>query len=249
MLAWLAPLFGITAVIYASVGFAGGSTYTALLVLAGIGLPMLPIISLACNIVVSAGGLAHYGRAGAVPWRRCLPLLVASVPLAWLGGRLPIDREVFVLLLAAALALAGLLLLFSPDVRGVRPGWLRHNAGWIAIAVAGPVGLLSGVVGIGGGIFLAPLLHLMRWDGERRIAGAATLFILVNSLAGVAGQLSKLDHASLESLALTWWPLLLAVAMGGQLGSYVGSRLLPAPLIRRVTGVVVLAAAIRLLTA
>jgi uncharacterized membrane protein YfcA len=119
----------------------------------------------------------------------------------------------------------------------------------LAIAIAAPLGLLSGVVGIGGGIFLAPILHLMGWDSARRIAGTAALFILANSLSGIAGQLTKLDDSALMAQALGWWPLVLAVFIGGQLGSIIGTRHLPPAIIRRVTGLVVLVAAVRLLTA
>jgi uncharacterized protein len=247
VLTWLTPLFALTALIYASVGFAGGSTYTALLVLAGVGLPLLPIISLACNIIVSTGGTIHFARARAIPWLRCLPIIALSVPLAWYGGSLDIDKALFVPLLAASLGVAGLLLLI-----GSRPVTERASLRYshaIAIAIAAPLGFLSGVVGIGGGIFLAPILHLIGWDSERRVAGAAALFILVNSIAGIVGQAGKLTAPVLGQLVSDWWPLLVAVFVGGQIGSLFGSRHLPLPLIRRVTGAVVLVAAARLVFA
>lgn len=249
MLIWLAPAFALVAALYASVGFAGGSSYTALLVLAGVSLILVPIISLACNIVVSAGGVVRFARAGHIAWRRNGPLLALSVPLAWIGGRMPISGPMLVMLLGASLSVAGLLLLFGPDHSATRaPADPRAGPGLLAIAIAAPLGLLSGVVGIGGGIFLAPILHLMGWDSARRIAGTAALFILANSLAGIAGQLTKLNDSALMSGALDWWPLVLAVFIGGQLGSIIGTRHLPPAIIRRVTGLVVLIAAARLLT-
>ncbi len=248
MLTWLAPLFALTALVYASVGFAGGSTYTALLVLAGVSLALVPVISLACNIVVATGGVIRFARAGHIAWQRCWPLLALSVPLAWVGGRLPVDAEIFVLLLGGSLAVAALLLVLGPDRSATRaPVDPRRGAGLLAIAIAAPLGLLSGLVGIGGGIFLAPVLHLMAWDSARRIAGTAALFILVNSLAGIAGQFAKLNDAALVSQALDWWPLVGAVLVGGSLGSLLGVKYLPQPLIRRVTGGVVLFAAARLI--
>ncbi len=250
MLAWLAPTFALTALIYASVGFAGGSTYTALLVLAGVSLPLVPLVSLACNIVVASGGVLRFAGAGHVPWRRAVPLLLVSVPLAWIGGRLPIDPALFVLLLGASLAVAGLLLLAGPDRSATRaPVEPHRRTGWLAIAIAAPLGLLSGLVGIGGGIFLAPVLHLMAWDSARRIAGTAALFILVNSIAGIAGQATKLGDGALLSEAVGWWPLVVAVLVGGQLGSALGVRYFPQGIIRRVTGLVILVAAGRLLLA
>lgn len=248
VLIWLAPAFALVAGLYASVGFAGGSSYTALLVLAGISLPLVPVISLACNIVVSAGGVLHFARAGHLPCWRALPLLVLSVPMAWIGGWLPISGPMLATLLGASLLVAGLLLLFGPDHSATRAPVNPHSRpGLLAMAIAAPLGLLSGVVGIGGGIFLAPFLHLIGWDSARRIAGTAALFILANSLAGIAGQLAKLDDGALMAQALDWWPLALAVLIGGQLGSIIGSAHLPPAIIRRVTGLVVLIAAARLL--
>ncbi len=248
MLTWLAPLFAATALIYASVGFAGGSTYTALLVLAGVSLALVPVISLACNIVVATGGVIRFARAGHIAWQRIWPMLLVSVPLAWFGGRLRIDPELFVLLLGGSLAVAGLLLVLGPDHSATRtPVDPRRGAGLLAIAIAAPLGLLSGLVGIGGGIFLAPVLHLMAWDSARRIAGTAALFILVNSLAGIAGQFAKLNDGALVGQALDWWPLVIAVLIGGQFGSLLGVRYFPQAIIRRVTGAVVLFAAGRLL--
>jgi uncharacterized protein len=248
MLTWLAPLFALTALVYASVGFAGGSTYTALLVLAGVSLALVPVISLACNIVVATGGVIRFARAGHIAWQRIWPMLLVSVPLAWIGGRLPVDQDLFVMLLGGSLAVAGLLLILGPDHSATRaPVDPRRGAGLLAIAVAAPLGLLSGLVGIGGGIFLAPVLHLMGWDSARRIAGTAALFILVNSIAGIAGQFAKLNDAELVSHALDWWPLVVAVLIGGQVGSVLGVKYFPQGMIRRVTGAVVLFAAGRLL--
>ena len=249
MIAWLAPLFAVTAGLYASVGFAGGSTYTALLIFAGVDFAVLPLISLACNIIVSAGGTLRFASVGAIAWRRVLPLLAVSVPLAWWGGSLPIEKALFVMLLGATLLVAGLLLLFGRTRGRVDADpVLARGPGWVALAVAAPVGFLSGVVGIGGGIFLAPILHLIRWDASRRIAGTAAIFIFVNSLAGLAGQLSKGNAIDVAALVAGWWPLFVAVLIGGSVGSLIGARMLPAGLIRRFTGVVVLLAAVRLLT-
>ena len=253
----LALLFAATALLYASVGFGGGSTYTALLALSGTDYRLLPIISLACNVAVVAGGVWRFGRAGAVPWARALPLCAASVPLAWLGGRLVVPEAVFTGLLGGSLLAAGALMLAPPArrpaplgaavaTRPARPLRLTEPA------LGGALGLLSGVVGIGGGIFLAPVLHLTGWAGARAVAGTASLFILVNSLAGLAGQLSKLAGPG-PGLApgtgelLGYWPLLLAVVLGGQLGARLGSQVLPPALLRRLTALLVLIVGVRLL--
>lgn len=256
---WLIPLFAVTALIYASVGFAGGSTYTALMVLAGVPMLVIPMISLICNLIVSSGGLARFTRAGHIPYRRVWPMLLLSMPAAWLGGWLAIDPELFVLLLGGSLAVAGLLLLAGPEQAASRgPASANAGPGLFALIIVAPLGLLSGLVGIGGGIFLAPMLHLAGWDSPRRIAGTATLFIFANSLSGLAGQGLKLasGHGADELIAmgealghqaLIWVLLIGAVLIGGQIGSMLGSAKLPQVLIRRLTGGVVLFAGVRLL--
>lgn len=237
--------FLFVALLYASVGFGGGSTYNALLVLAGVDYRILPTIALACNIVVVAGGVAHFGARALIPWRRIAPWIAASVPAAFVGGRLPLPEAAFVGLLGAALAVAGVQLLLHPAaVTGGPPRTVSRGA---ALACGAGLGLLAGVTGIGGGIYLAPLLHRWNWASPREIAGVASLFILVNSLAGLAGQASKLTQIAKTDIAMAYWPLLVAVLIGGQIGSRLGAVSLPEPWLRRVTGAVVLYAAARLM--
>ena len=243
-MAVLAILFFLTALVYASVGFGGGSTYNALLVLNDVDYRILPSISLSCNIIVVAGGVWRFGRAGEMPWRRLLPWIAGSAPAAFIGGRLPAPEPLFLGLLAFSLTVAGLqLLLPAPAPKN---GTARAIPTPLAVAGGGALGFLSGLTGIGGGIFLAPLLHALSWSSARRIAGAASLFILVNSLTGLAGQSVKLAQSDLARMAAGYWPLLVAVLIGGQLGSYAGSRHIPEVWLKRVTGVLVLYVALRL---
>jgi uncharacterized protein len=238
----LVVLFALTAALYASVGFAGGSTYNALLVLAGVDYRLFPIVALACNLIVAIGGTIRFAQAGLVPWRRLVPLLALSVPAAWIGGMLPISKQFFLLLLGGSLLIAAVLLIVQPE-REARPRWPL-----LGPALAAPIGLLSGIVGIGGGIFLAPVLHLIGWDQAKRVAAAASVFILANSVAGIGGQLTKIaDRPELLGSAVGYWPLCLAVLVGGQIGSRIGVRLLPALWLRRVTAILILYVAIRLL--
>lgn len=240
----LAIAFFITALFYASVGFGGGSTYTALLVFAGTDYRVLPVVALVCNIVVVTGGSIRFARAGLVPWRRVLPLVAASVPLAFLGGLTPIRETAFLTLLGGSLLVAGLLLAFQRPATGtIEP---RPARPLVDGALGGAVGFLSGLVGIGGGIFLSPIQHLMRWAGPRQIAATASLFILFNSIAGLAGQLTKLGTTGLVNLS-GWWPLFAAVLIGGQIGTHAGIRLFSEPLVRRATGLLIIAIAIQLL--
>ena len=228
---WLVPAFFGTALLYASVGFGGGSTYSALLALVGFDYRLLPILSLACNIVVVSGSTVRFARAGAVPWRGALTISLVAAPLALLGGLTPIGKGAFLTLLGASLVFAALALLL-PTARDreviPRPAWTMPLA-------AAPLGYLAGVVGIGGGIFLAPLLHLTRWDDARRIAATASLFILINSLSGLVGQLAKSGFSRFGEALAGGLPLLIAVAVGGQIGSYFALRFLPVQVIRWLT--------------
>lgn len=238
----LALFFFLTALLYAAVGFGGGSTYNALLVLAGTDYRAVPIIALACNIVVVSVGSWRFARSGNVDWRRTWPLFSLSIPLAWVGGRLVVPELVFVGLLALSLFAAALLMLWQPAWQ--REGPPLVTARWIEPVAGGALGLLAGVVGIGGGIFLAPLLYMLRWGTPRAIAGTSAVFILANSIAGLAGQLAK-GSATMAILA-DHWPLFPAVAVGGLIGSTLGSSRIDPRYVRILTAFLILYVAARL---
>jgi uncharacterized protein len=240
---WLAFGFALTAALYASVGFGGGSTYTALLTLAGTDFRILPAVSLACNIIVVTGGTIRYARAGEVPWARVLPIVAVSAPLATLGGLTPIKQPTFMIVLGISLLISGLLLLLQ---RAAPPKQQFAFRGFHLVA-GGALGYLAGLVGIGGGIFLAPLLHLTGWGKPRAIAATASVFILVNSLAGLAGQSGKLVASGEAPALLAYWPLALAVLIGGQIGSHMGLRIFSETTLRRTTGALILFVAGQLL--
>lgn len=240
---YLAAAFFATALLYASVGYGGGSTYNALLALSGVDYRLLPAIALACNIVVVTGGSIRFARAGITPWRGALVLTAIAAPAALLGGLTPIGKSAFLTLLGASLVLTALTLLLPLRERQGQPSrWARSMP-----LAAAPIGYLAGLVGIGGGIFLAPLLHLTRWNSARAIAATASLFILVNSLFGLAGQLLKGGPDRLASAVTLGLPLLIAVAIGGQIGSVLAARLLPMQWIRWLTAVLTLWVGARLL--
>ncbi len=240
----LALAFFVTALLYASVGFGGGSTYAALLALSGLDYRLLPLISLACNIVVVAGSSVRFARAGITPWRGALLLVALAAPASFVGGLIPIGREAFLTLLGVSLVLTSLTMLIP--VAEQRAGEPTRYARWIPVA-APLLGFLAGLVGIGGGIFLAPLLHLTRWQGARAIAATASLFILVNSMFGLAGQLLKNGPGLFGQALGTALPLLIAVVIGGQIGGLFAARLLPPKWIRWLTAVLVLVVGARLL--
>jgi len=239
----LAALFFVTALLYGAVGFGGGSTYNALLVLAGADYRAVPVVALACNILVVSVGSWQFARGGHVDWRRIWPLFALSIPLAWVGGRLVVAEPVFVGLLALSLFAAGLLMLWQP--RWQRDGPPRVAARWVEPVAGGVLGFLAGMVGIGGGIFLAPLLYLLRWGTPRAIAGTSAVFILANSIAGLAGQLAK-GSAAAGGILAAYWPLFPAVLIGGLIGSTLGSSRLDPQYIRILTALLILYVAVRL---
>lgn len=245
-MAFLALAFLLTAALYASVGFGGGSTYTALLTLWEVDYRILPAISLICNVIVVTGGTWRFIRAGQIDWPRVIPLVAISAPLAWLGGLTPIKQPTFMALLGLSLLAAALLLLFQRDSTGEGP--FRQKSSGLDIAAGAGSGYVAGLVGIGGGIFLAPILHLTRWGAAKEIAATSSFFILVNSIAGLIGQAMKLNANGQGLGAISpYWPLMLAVLIGGQIGSIAAIRLLSQTLVRRATAILILYVATQLL--
>ncbi|SIN99722.1 hypothetical protein SAMN02745824_2580 [Parasphingorhabdus marina DSM 22363] len=244
----LAFLFFAVAGLYAAVGFGGGSTYIALLALSGMDYRLIPLIALTCNIIVVSGGTLRFQLRKLIDWSRIWPLLLLSVPAAWLGGSLAIDRNLFLLLLGVSLAMASLLLFAESWLQNTRltsAGDLARKA-WFLPLTGAAIGLLSGMVGIGGGIFLAPILLLANWADSRRVAAIASVFILVNSVSGLTGQLSKSGWGQGGQDILSYWPLFVAVLLGGQIGSHLASKALPETWIKRMTAVLVLYVALRI---
>lgn len=238
----LTPLFFLAALVYAIAGFGGGSTYTALLALRNPDPAVVPAVSLACNILVVAIGSWRFARSGHVDFARIWPLFAASVPMAFVGGALKLPPALFVGLLALSLFVAGLLMLWRPRAAADAPP--RPYPRLMEPLVGGVLGLLAGIVGIGGGIFLAPVLHLVRWARPHAIAGASAVFILVNSVAGLAGQFTK--GSAVPSALEAHWPLFPAVIVGGLIGSALGARRFNPPGLRVVTALLILFVAAQL---
>ncbi|MEO1730024.1 MAG: sulfite exporter TauE/SafE family protein [Pseudomonadota bacterium] len=240
----LALAFAVTALLYASVGFGGGSTYAALLALSGLDYRLLPMVVLACNIVVVAGGTIRFARAGLTPWRASLLLTGLAAPAALLGGLTPIDQASFILLLGGSLILTGATMLLPvSEATEAQPTPAARYVPLVAV----PLGYLAGLVGIGGGIFLAPLLHLTRWRSAREIAATASLFILINSLFGLAGQVLKQGPSAFGGAIGAALPLMIAVVIGGQIGSLLAVRVLPVRWVRWLTALLVVVVGVRLL--
>lgn len=247
----LAALFFVTALCYACAGFGGGSTYNALLILSETDYRILPFVALTCNILVVSGGVWHFSRHKHIRIRQVLPWVVFSIPAAWIGGYVTISEVAFIGLLGGALLLSSIKM-FWPE-KEVSPTQMQNDYARVKLAIVPPaiggsLGFLAGVTGIGGGIFLAPVLHLLRWGDPKNIAGTCSLFILVNSLSGLIGQSMKLENTGLLAMAAgSYWYLFPAVLAGGQIGSWLGSSRINVGTVKTLTALLILYVALRLL--
>ncbi len=245
---WLAVTFLVTALLYSSVGFGGGSTYTALLVFSGLQISLVPIVSLVCNLTVTSTGTWKAQRAGLFTGAEVWPILALSVPAAFLGGLTPINDQNLILLLGFSLLFASLHLGWT-SLRGgdARNDPQASRPRWIAPLVGAGIGYLSGLVGIGGGIFLAPVLHLINWNSPRKIAALATAYIAANSVAGLAGKIIALSGSADFSEIVPFWPLVPCVLIGSWIGHKFMLGVFPERLIKGVTAGLILFVAVRLL--
>lgn len=213
--------FFIIAILYSSIGFGGGSSYLAILALYGFEYHLLRALALVCNITVVAFGSYIFFRNNHFKWRKMIPLVIISVPLAYLGGSIPITETTFFILLGIVLIVVAFLMLIQPaETTSSMPVLSGKTELAVNSSLGGAIGFLSGMVGIGGGIFLAPLLHLLRWDSAKTIAATASFFILVNSVSGLIGQMSNPNFSIDWHLAAF---LILSVFAGGQIGSRLGA--------------------------
>jgi len=227
-------------------GFGGGSTYIALLAVSGLPFSAVPILALTCNLVVTAQGSCILIRKGHADWKLLLPLLGASIPMAFLGGLWRLPEDWFLNLLAVALTAAGLVMLWQNRVSKIEEERVRQPNVFSIVAVGGALGLLAGITGIGGGIYLAPVMHLCRWSKAHTVAACTSIFIAWNSLSGLLGQLTKGAAALGE---VPYWLLIacpMMVLIGGRLGSSRLNERFSAKALRTVTALVILLVAIRL---
>ena len=218
----LSILFFITAILYSSVGFGGGSTYLALLLIWEIPYYIFPVIALFCNILVVSGNSINYVKAGNFSLKLLTPFLVGSIPFAFIGGSISVEKELFELILFFVLMIAGLLLLFQNILFNQKSDQYKKLPIYISFTIGSILGLISGIVGIGGGIFLSPILFLLRMADPKKITTTASLFILTNSLAGVIGQLTK---GNIIDKLIEYWPLFLIVLIGGQIGNFLNLKI------------------------
>ena len=239
----LSILFFVTAILYSSVGFGGGSTYLALLLLWGVPYFIFPVIALCCNIIVVSGNCFNYIRAGNLNLKLLIPYLIGSVPLAFIGGSIPLEKKFFEILLFSVLTIAGVLLLFKFKSYDEDQKNYKKIPTIISIIIGAILGFISGVVGIGGGIFLSPILFLIRAGKPKHIVTAASLFILINSLSGIVGQLTKNE---VLNQVVSYWFLFLIVLVGGQIGNFLNLKIFSSRILALITASLVLFVALRM---
>lgn len=234
----LIPLFFIIATVYSSAGFGGGSSYLAVLSLFSIEFTAIRIIALLCNITVVSSSVYLFYQHDLIPMKRIWPLVILSVPLAFLGGTIQLDQSVFFILLGITLICAALFMIIKRDKSQRRLPQYTNGV------IGGGIGFLSGLVGIGGGIFLSPVLYITRWHTAKAIAATTAFFILVNSIAGLIGQWVS------GSFEIDWKfiiGLLIAVFLGSQLGSRLTIFRLNPIWVKRITAVLILIVGVRIL--
>ncbi|MCF6350468.1 MAG: sulfite exporter TauE/SafE family protein [Flavobacteriaceae bacterium] len=231
------------AILYSSVGFGGGSSYLAILSLTGIAFIEIRTISLLCNVVVVSGGTYLFAKNKLLDFKKVLPLVSLSVPMAFLGGFLKIQERFFFIFLAFALIIAAILMFVSNNLKSQK-NLIKRNKTYKNAFYGGLIGFVSGIVGIGGGVFLAPLLHLTKWDRPKKIAATTSLFILVNSVAGLLGQM---QNAEFRLDFYITFVLLVVVFVGGQIGSRLSVAILDPKIIKIVTALLIAFVGIKIL--
>jgi uncharacterized membrane protein YfcA len=235
----LALLVLAAALLYSSVGHAGASGYLAAMALLGVSASIMKPTALVLNVFVATVASIQFMRAGCFSWSIFWPFAVTSVPFAFIGGALSVPGTLYRQLVGLVLLYAAWRLFAQARAAAGTP---RTPPRFTALALGAMIGLLSGVVGVGGGIFLSPLLLFMGWAETRETAGVSAVFILVNSLAGIAGHL-----ASLSLLPPATPVLAVAAFVGGLIGSSYGARRLATPTLRRLLAMVLIVAGAKML--
>ena len=235
----LAALFFAAALLYSSVGHAGASAYLAAMALVGVPVAIMRPTALVLNLFVATIVTVRFARAGHLPWRSLVPLAIGSVPAAYIGGSIDLPGELYRLLVAAVLLVGAWRLATTPLATDDEN---HQGVPWLAgIASGATIGLLAGLTGTGGGIFLTPLLVLTGWTGTRDAAGLSGSFILVNSIAGLAGLQSG---GLILAPGLPLW--ITAVLAGGLIGSWLGAARYSVLSLRRALAFVLILAAAKL---
>ena len=239
----LLPMFFLVAALYASVGHGGASGYLALFALFGIATPSVAPIVLVLNIIAATTGFINYYRAGHFQWKLLLPFVVGSIPAAFIGGYIALSATIFAFILGVALLLAAARIFFLGTIteKSIRDA---SSTLWFAGLPIGIVlGLISGMIGIGGGVFLSPILLFLRWADAKKTAAVSGAFIVLNSLSGLSGHISR-GNFSLEHSTYFF----IVVFLGALVGSRYSTRRISSKHLQWLLAVVMVFAGIKLLS-
>ncbi|MGB5820581.1 MAG: sulfite exporter TauE/SafE family protein [Saonia sp.] len=243
-LIWIIAGFFIIATLYSSVGFGGGSSYLAVLALVFTSFFAIRSTALLCNLIVVSGSSYLYFKKGHLDFKKFIPFIITSIPLAFIGASFRLKEHIFFIILGSALIISALALVIQTFMSPNGVKLKKDYPPYVTYLLGAGIGLLSGLVGIGGGIFLAPVLNHMRWDSSVKIAALASFFILVNSLSGIGGLIYSGTFEVPWSFVIG--PLL-AVFLGGQLGIRLSLSRLTGNGIRLITAFLVFIVGIRVL--
>jgi len=237
-------IFFAVAFLYSSIGFGGGSSYIAILAMYGIDFEALRLMALLCNITVVSFSVSYYTGRKMIDMSDTWPLIMLSIPFAFIGGRIELSKTVFLITLGMVLVFASIVIFFKRKSSAETSAISDKTHIKTKVGVGAGVGFLSGLVGIGGGVFLSPILHLIRWNSAKRIAAASSFFIMVNSMAGLLGRFSRGAIIPDWSFAIL---LMSAVFLGGQVGMRLGTQILSELIVRRLTSVLIFYVGVKLI--
>jgi uncharacterized membrane protein YfcA len=232
----IALLFFVVALAYSSVGLGGGTSYAALLAIAGYGSATIPMVSLTLNLIVTSIGSYNFIRHKHATYRIVAPFLLSSMPMAYLGGALQLPQELFFWLLLVALLFVAARIYFWKDST-LQPGPGTAAKTVVSLVAGSVLGMVAGITGIGGGIFLVPLIIMLGLGTIKEAAACSAIFIWLNSLAGLV---SRLQYNAIDLVEHV--PLIVAVILGGSLGSLQGSSRLSRNAMEKILGIIVLVA-------
>lgn len=229
------------AILYASVGHAGASGYLAVMALFGVAPEVMRPTALALNILVAAIGTVKFYRAGYFSWSVFWPFALTSIPFSFIGGSLSLPSSAYKVIVGLVLLYAAARLFWTKK-DDLNPLTIKKGSLPVALVFGAGIGLLSGLVGVGGGIFLSPLLILMRWADVKQTSAVSAAFILVNSIAGLSGQIASLAYLP---GSIPYWAA--AAGLGGWIGAEYGSRRLGSLSLRRVLALVLVVAGVKMI--
>jgi uncharacterized membrane protein YfcA len=233
--------FFMIALLYSTVGHAGASGYLATMALLSFTPAVMKPTALALNIIVASVTTARFAMAGHFSWRLFWPFALAAAPMAYLGGGMTLDATAYKILVGIALVFAAMHLVLRSSAALDDAECAGHPGMSVSLTTGGGIGILSGLTGVGGGIFLSPVLIIQRWAGLRKTAAVAAAFILLNSISGLAGYIQKggtfPDH-------FVFWSV--AVLSGGFIGSTLGSTKFNSPVLRVLLGIMLVMAGLKM---